>query len=189
MARLFLIRHGEPQAAWGGGDLDPELSPEGLRQVEAVSLTLAALGLNRAVSSPMRRCQQTAAPFGHVQRLDISLEPRISEVSAPAGISDRRAWLAENFPWQGGAPVDWRVLSPALHRWRNDLLSALSELPDKTAVFTHFIAINAVVGAALGRGDTIVCRPDYASITEIETTAAGLKLVRQGAQMSDGDVR
>jgi hypothetical protein len=56
-------------------------------------------------------------------------------------------------------------------------------------VFTHFIAINVIVGAALGVEHTIVCTPDHASITEIDIGAGALRLVRHGASMQVDDVR
>jgi broad specificity phosphatase PhoE len=60
---------------------------------------------------------------------------------------------------------------------------------DDSAVFTHFIAINVIAGAALGVEHTIVCTPDHASITEIEVKEGVLRLVRHGAAMRVDDVR
>src|SRR5690606_25290462 len=62
-----LLRHGEtvltPEKRFSGsGGSDPELSAVGLRQAEAVASALAERGeVQAVVSSPLRRCQQTAS--------------------------------------------------------------------------------------------------------------------------------
>jgi hypothetical protein len=56
-------------------------------------------------------------------------------------------------------------------------------------VFTHFIGINVIAGAALGAEHTIVCTPDHASITELEVNDGALRLIAFGAEMQVDDVR
>ena len=41
MARLFLIRHGKPEAAWGGDQVDPGLSERGRAQAARAAEALA----------------------------------------------------------------------------------------------------------------------------------------------------
>lgn len=189
MHRLFLIRHGAPEAAWGDAD-DPGLSAAGQAQAEAAALRLAGEAGLALVSSPMRRCRETAAPLERMLGAPARIEPRVSEVATPAGIGNRRAWLGETFPWRAGAPGrPWASLAPSLHAWRAQVLAAARAIAADSAVFTHFIAINAIVGAALGRDDTIVCRPDHASITELRVGDGALTLVRLGAAMGEGEVR
>lgn len=190
MTRLFLIRHGEPEAAWGGGADDPGLSESGREQAAAASEVLGSLGRLAIISSPMKRCRETAAPFEMRTGLQARIEPRVSEVVAPSGVTDRRAWLRENFPWdEGRARRHWSVADPALRAWRDSVVAAMLELREDTAVFSHFIAINAIAGAATRSEDTIVCVPGYASITEIESRDGALHLVRFGASMVQGEVR
>jgi broad specificity phosphatase PhoE len=55
-------------------------------------------------------------------------------------------------------------------------------------VFTHYVAINAIVGAALGVDDTIVCRPAYASITTLDADGDGLRIVALGAETASVQV-
>lgn len=186
MTRIFLIRHGEPEAAWGQAD-DPGLSEAGRRQAELAAEALPA-GL-RAVTSPMARCRQTAAPYEARFGGAALVDARVSEVATPAGLSDRRAWLAETFPWRAGSNArEWRTLSPALHEWRDDVWAAVHAADADTAFFTHFIAINAVVGAALGQTQTIVFKPAHASITELALEGGALRVVTLGARMDGGDV-
>ncbi|HYD87420.1 MAG TPA: histidine phosphatase family protein [Vitreimonas sp.] len=189
MARLFLIRHGEPEAAWGSADDDPGLSSSGRAQAEAAAQALLAEGALAAFTSPMRRCRETAASYERLAGVRAAIEPRVSEVPTPAGVSDRRTWLQQNFPWRGGAPRTWSALDEALHAWRREMLACIRAFERDTAVFTHFIAVNVIAGAALGREDTIVCKPGYASITEIEVSPGGLRLVRFGDEMQTGEVR
>ena len=187
MKRLFLIRHGEPGAAWGEAD-DPGLSAKGRAQaVQAAEALPAGLAI---ISSPMSRCRETAAPYEARLGAPARIDPRVSEVATPAGVADRRAWLQEHFPWRAGAPGrNWATLAPGLHHWRNEVLAAARGIAGDSAVFTHFIAINALVGAALGRADTIVCRPNHASITEIAVSDDELRLIALGESMDGGDVR
>jgi len=190
MTRLFLVRHGEPEAAWGGADNDPGLSDAGRAQAERAAAELAAaVGKVALLSSPMRRCQETATPYARAVGAPARLERRISEVPTPPNVDDRRIWLQQNFPWRGGPARAWAEVGPPLRDWRGDVLNYVRSIGEDTVAFTHFIAINVIAGAALGRDETIVCKPDYASITEIEITPSGLRLVRHGAEMILGEVR
>lgn len=190
MARLFLIRHGEPEAAWGGAVDDPGLSEQGRAQAEVAAEALVKERVMTALSSPMRRCQETAAPYLARTGMALEIDPGFGEVMTPGDVKDRRAWLAENFPWRAGAGVrDWTAVDGALRQWRADVVRRACEVRVDTAVFTHFIASNAIVGAAMDRPQTIVFRPDYASITELEVLNGALYLRGLGAEMRDGEVR
>jgi broad specificity phosphatase PhoE len=64
--QLVLIRHGEVEAAYQrvfGGRLDMNLSPRGHEQAGALARWLARQPLNAVYASPMKRVQQTLAPF------------------------------------------------------------------------------------------------------------------------------
>lgn len=189
MTRVFLIRHGEPAAGFGEAD-DPGLTETGRAQADAAARALARLGPLKIVSSPMQRCRETAAPFGALSSVDISIDVRVSEVATPPGVADRMDWLRQTFPWRENAVgTIWPALPPLLWAWRADVLAALTDRREDCAVFTHFIAINAIVGAALGRAETIVCRPDHASVTEMRIEDGVLKLIELGAEMKAGEVR
>ena len=62
------------------------------------------------------------------------------------------------------------------------LLDALASVAQESVVCSHFIAINAVVGAALGRDDVVVFRPDHASITCVDVTQGRIRVVDLGRQ-------
>jgi len=64
--QLALIRHGEVEAAYQrvfGGRIDMNLSPRGQQQAIALARWLARQPLNAVYASPMKRVQQTLAPF------------------------------------------------------------------------------------------------------------------------------
>jgi broad specificity phosphatase PhoE len=190
MIRLFLVRHGEPEAAWGGAVDDPGLSEAGRTQAEAAARALAEVGPLAILSSPMKRCRETAAPFGARSGTDARVEARVSEVVAPAGVTDRRSWLRENFPWdEGVARRWWSDVDPALRAWRDSVVGAMLEQRQDCAVFSHFIAINALASVAMRSNETIVCVPGYASITEFSVRDGELELVRLGESMVRGEVR
>lgn len=190
MPRLFLIRHAEPEAAWGGADHDPGLNEKGRQQAEVAANALMRLGPLALLSSPMRRCQETAAPYAALSGQAPVLEPAVSEVVAPAGIVDRRTWLRENFPWdEGGVRRKWADVDPALLAWRDDVTNAMRAVQNDSAVFSHFIAINVIVGAATGAAETMLFRPGHASITELALVDGVLRVVSLGAEMQSADVR
>jgi broad specificity phosphatase PhoE len=190
MPRLFLVRHAEPAAGWGGDALDPGLSDLGREQAAAAAHALAAMGELAVVSSPMLRCRETAAPYAALRDVAPRIEARVSEVVAPLGVQDRRIWLRETFPWDDGVPRrQWGDVPQELRAWRDACSAALREMATDTVVFTHFIAINAIVSAASGSADTIVYRPAHCSITELESSSTGLRVVRLGGEMHSADVR
>jgi broad specificity phosphatase PhoE len=190
MTRLFLIRHGEPEAAWGGAADDPGLSEPGREQAKAAARTLAGMGKFDIVTSPMKRCLDTAHYYAERINSDGIIERRVSEVVAPAGVTDRRAWLRETFPWEAGAARrQWREVDPALRDWRDSVVNCVLEFRRNTAVFSHFIAINALASVAARSEHTIVCTPGYASITEFGIRDGALHLVKLGESMVQGEVR
>jgi broad specificity phosphatase PhoE len=185
MARVHLIRHGEPARAWGAGD-DPGLSEAGRAQAARAAQILLTQQISDVLTSPMRRCRETAAVLENAMQFKARIEPRVSEAEAPDG-ADRRAWLAATFPWgEGAAATLWRDLDPTLQRWREAVIEAVRAIEQDAAVFTHFIAINALVGAALGEARTIVARPALGSVTVLDVTSGALRIETLGEQLREG---
>ncbi len=190
MPRLFLIRHAEPAAGWGGAHADPGLTELGHAQAMTAAQALAQYGPLAVLTSPMARCRETAAPYAALRGVEALIEPRVSEVVAPPGVTDRPAWLRSNFPWDAGlARRQWRDIDAELQSWRDEAVSAMLAITRDSAVFSHFIAINAIVSAALGSDKTVVFRPGHASITELDVSPRGLSVVMLGAEMQSADVR
>jgi hypothetical protein len=70
--------------------------------------------------------------------------------------------------------------------WRRSVVTALQALPHDCVVFTHYIAINVAAGAAQAREDVLCFRPDHASVTVIQTSPQGLRLVELGREAQTG---
>ncbi len=172
---IALIRHGEPAAGWGDA-ADPGLSDLGRRQAEAVAQAVSALGFSGVVTSPMQRCRETAAPFAAALSVSPEVLEAVSEVGTPEAVADRVAWL------RGVMAGTWADAGAELAGWRHAAVEAVSALPDGTAVFSHFVAINAIVGALEGVDDVIVFRPGHCSLTRLGRTGAGLTVIERGSE-------
>jgi len=184
MPKLYLIRHARPAAGWGE-HADPGLDATGQRQAEEVARTLSQT-LDRApiFTSPLCRCRETAQPLEVLWEQSARvLEPVAELPSPPLPLEARQRWLRKTM--QG----TWRELSdnapagsPDYLGWRRTLLESLDRLQEDSVVFSHFIAINVAVGAALARDDVVCFWPDHASVTCVETANGRLRLVDLGRQ-------
>ena len=103
--QILLIRHGESEAIAGSSDaIDCALSPRGLSEAAAVAAAVAASGaVSRILSSPYRRCLQTAEVIRRVVQAPAEVLPALHEHHHdpyPAGAWPlaSRSQLAEAFP-------------------------------------------------------------------------------------------
>ena len=76
----------------------------------------------------------------------------------------------------------WRDQDEALLAWQRELVNCLTEMTADTAIFSHYVAINAAVGAATDDDRVLIFRPDNGSITILETDGVELRLVQRGAE-------
>jgi len=187
MTRLYLIRHGRPAAVWGGDEEDPGLDETGRAQARSVASSLLDLPQSqrpRAVaSSPLRRCRETAQPFAEALGVEIEIVPAVGEIPTPAGLSlsERPAWLRQAFAGRWCdivGDLDYDI-------WRRSVAAAAADRPG-TAIFSHFVAINAVLSVLDRRDDVIGFRPDHVSVTTLEADAGGLALVDRGREATTG---
>jgi broad specificity phosphatase PhoE len=177
MPTIYMIRHGEAAAGWGE-DLDPGLSERGRVQAEAAAVIMQTRAPSplRIVSSPLRRCRETASPLAQRWRSEAAIDERVAEVpSSAASLDERAAWLRQI--WR----CEWNEL-PELHAWRRSVVDALNELKNDTVIFTHYVAINVAVGEATKDNRLICFRPDNASVTVLETGSGTLRLVEKGRE-------
>ncbi len=173
---IYLVRHGEAAAKWGDAP-DPGLSARGKVQAETVAGQLIELGATSAISSPMLRCRETAEPFERIAGLEARIEPRISEIETPPDAGTRTDWL------QTLMHGTWDTSPHDFTAWRSGIVTAIRSLPARSAVFTHFIAINAIVGLIEARPEVVVFRPGNASVTVLEQTGEGLSVLRRGEEI------
>lgn len=177
MPRLHLVRHGRAAAAWGDRP-DPGLDDLGVAQAVAVARTLEALGPLPVVSSPRRRAQETAAPLARRWDVEVEVEARWDEVPSPPGpAAVRRDWLSSALASR------WVDLGPEVDGWRAGIVDACCAAASDLVVFTHFVAINAVVAAAEADDAVTVFLPANASVTVVDVEADGrLRVVVRGAE-------
>lgn len=172
---IYLIRHGEPAASWGAHP-NPGLTELGARQALAAAEELAKIGAKRAITSPLARSRETAAQFEKLMETHARIEAGVGEVITPEGIEDRAQWL------KGVMAGTWDHASSDLQDWRRTVLATVEKLPDDTAVFSHFVAINVIVGLLNGDDRVVVFKPGHASITKLERRGGRLVVAELGSE-------
>ena len=178
-----MIRHGRPASTWGDVDLDPGLDAVGAEQARAVAQDLMALPFgerpSRVVSSPLRRCRETAQPLADALGVAVEIEPRVGEIPTPAALdaADRPAWLREAFQGRWSEIKGDRDYGA----WTQDVAQGVASHPG-AAVFSHFVALNAAVSVATGEGKVAAFRPDHVSVTVFELVDDHLILVENGRE-------
>jgi broad specificity phosphatase PhoE len=175
MPLLYLVRHGEPASGWGQSDPDPGLSRLGMAQAAHAARALRGHLVGAAITSPLARCRETAGAYEMEACVVARVSEGVREVPTPPGATDRPAWLAAVM---AGA---WRD-DPALAAFRDGVVKTLLALEHDTAVFSHFVAINAAVGAALDVDTVSVFKPAQASITILDNKDGRLRLIERGAE-------
>ena len=177
ISRVHLVRHGRASAGWDT-DLDPGLDEVGRSQAEETARRLAVLEPVAIVSSPLRRCQETAAFLGDLWRgVPIQIEPRVAEIPSPSGLA-----MHERVPWLRMAMAgSWTDLGQEYQDFRRTVVDYVAGLAAGTVVFSHFIAINVVIGACLGDDRVVIDSLDNASVTVVDVDTMGqLHLVERG---------
>jgi broad specificity phosphatase PhoE len=171
MTRLFLVRHGRASAGWDA-HLDPPLDDVGRAQADVVAARFGAGPVMDIVSSPMQRCKQTAAPLAGRWRTAVRIEPGVAEIPSPAAVAmaDRVTWL------RNVMAGTWADLDEPYGAFRRNVVDSLRLLGVDTVVFSHFIAINAAIGAATGDDRLVIHRLDNCSVTEFEIVNGELVL-------------
>lgn len=191
-ATFVLLRHGEtaltPQKRFSGsGGTDPELSAVGRGQAEHAADAFAARGtIQEIVSSPLRRCRETAGAVAARLGLEVRIEEGLRETDFGAweGLTfgevrerygaDLDAWLAsaKAAPTSGGesfAEVARRVAAT-----RDRLITRYAGRT--VLVVTHVTPIKTLVRLALG------APPE--SLFRMELSAASVSAV---AYYTDGN--
>jgi broad specificity phosphatase PhoE len=175
MTRLYLVRHGRAAAGWNT-DPDPGLDDIGHRQAAAVADRLAALGPLPIVSSPLLRCRQTAAPLAERWGAEVVIEPAVAEIPSPHGVpmADRIEWL------RLAMAGTWTDLGSRYVEYRDRVVRCLASMSSDAVVFSHFVAINAAIGAAIDDDDLVIHSLDNCSVTVVDVVDGALQLVESG---------
>ena len=97
MALIMLIRHGRTSGNSSGrfiGQYDEPLDEEGRRQAGLLVPRLTRFEPDRAISSDLKRCTQTMAPFAAASGMRIETDPGLREVGDGewTNMSPERLW-------------------------------------------------------------------------------------------------
>lgn len=183
MQIVHVIRHGRPASTWGGADDNPGLDEVGAAQARSVADAILALPVEqrptRVVSSPLRRCRETAEPLALALGVQIEIDPRVGEIPTPAALSadERPGWL------RGAFAGRWDEIKGDLDytAWIHSVAAALREYGG-VAVFSHFVALNGAVSVATGHPEVMAFRPDHCSRTVFAIEGERLILVEKGRE-------
>lgn len=186
MTKIYIVRHGEAAASWGE-DIDPPLSEKGRQQASEAAHSIAKLipDMNgvQCISSPIKRAHETAGFFSESQKKAIVIEPRVAEIPSPGKtLKDRMPWLREVMR------SDWNTLSPELTQWRQDCIDFVLSLQADSVIFSHYIAINVLIGHCQKDDRVISYHPDNCSIHQFEVSQTengrALSIIELGTQAS-----
>lgn len=181
---LILVRHGQTASNASGlllGRIDPPLTELGRRQAASLADVAGVAGAVRVVSSPLRRCRETAAFLG------------------PPVTTDER-WVEIDYGEYDGVPLA-EVPAEIWTTWRADpswappggeslvdvgarVRAACEQLAAEAAgsdvvVVSHVSPIKAAVAWALGAGDAVAWRMflDVAAVCRIAVGTRGPSLL------------
>jgi broad specificity phosphatase PhoE len=178
MAVVRLVRHGRATGGWDA-DPDPGLDDVGRAQASALAEHLAPLvdgATPRLVTSPFRRCRETAGPLAERWSIAAVVEPLVAEIPSPDGIP-----FGRRVPWlQAAMASTWTDLGPRYVTYRDDVATYVAGRREDTVIVSHFVAINAVIGVCTGDDRVLIHRLDHTSVTVVTTSGAGLELVEVG---------
>jgi broad specificity phosphatase PhoE len=181
VGHVVLVRHGRAAAAFDAHP-DPGLDEVGARQAEEMAGALALFGPMPLYTSPLRRCRETAAALAARWGVEPLVDDGVGEIPTPdgeVGIGARGKWLDRVLH------ETWGVQADALQAWRQRVVDTVSRIgvAGDAVVVTHFVAVNAVVGAATGDDRVLCFSPVNCSRTEVRVDDDGrLHLVELGEQ-------
>lgn len=164
---LLLLRHGEtpltPERRFSGtGSGDPGLSEAGRRQAEraARSALLSSAGVTQILTSPLRRCRETAGVVAAALGLPVEVEDDLREMDFGDWEGSTFAEVEQRHPadlaaWKRSADVAPTGSSETfadLLRRTTGLARRITDTYPGTAVLavTHVTPVKAFVASALG---------------------------------------
>jgi probable phosphoglycerate mutase len=195
---LYLIRHGQSDAAWQGerwastrgAQWDPPLSEEGVRQATMLAERLLVMDLDPFVvyASSLRRARETAEAFARRAEADITLDDEL--VEAHIG-----GWEGRPFEEIIGSDPEIahhvRNQRAIWHRapgaeeadaFRARVQGSVDAIVDRhpeenVVIFAHGGVINAYIGGLLGLGQEMFFLPENTSLNSVDVDG-GTRTVR-----------
>lgn len=187
MKEIRLVRHGRASGGWDD-DPDPGLDDVGRAQAERLIERLGPSGDAAPpplVSSPLRRCRETAAPLAARWGVVPTIEPLVAEIPSPEGVE-----FGQRVPWLRAAMAGtWTELGPRYTDYRDAVVATVTALAPGAVVVSHFVAINAVIGACLGADELLLRRLDNTSVTLVGVAADGTPHLLEAGHEADTLIR
>lgn len=172
MTTLYLVRHGRAAAGWNV-DPDPPLDDLGRQQALDVAAKLSSKGPLSVYSSPLLRCQQTAFPLATAWGTQATIEPGVSEIPSPEGYSleNRAEWLREAMAgtWTQVAEKSGDLYA----QYRQRVVDTVASMREDAVIFSHYIAINVIIGEALNDDRVVVANLSNCSVTTVDVSSDG----------------
>lgn len=185
--RIALVRHGRASAGWDTA-VDPGLDELGCAQADDAAKKLDQIFVGEQVeiiTSPLVRCQQTAVEFAKLRNAPVRVCAEVAEIPSPVGVemSGRVDWL--RVAMQGS----WADLGSEYVAFRDAVVKFVQSLETSTVIFSHFIAINSVIGALTDDDRLVIRSLDNCSITLLDRDAAGNLRIAQTGHEADTLIR
>lgn len=193
MTRLYLVRHGTHGLVGkvlAGRMPGVSLSDEGHAQAERLAAHFADEKIGVVLSSPLERCQETAAPIAARQGGQVTIEPALTELHCGRWTGQEFASLKDDPAWRRWNAERGQTTVPdgeSIHTVQARVMGLLERLEsvagEPTILVTHSdvikVAVLSLLGASLDLHDRIEIDP--ASITTLELWRGGGKIVRTNA--------
>ena len=166
MVRLVFVRHGKSIHGFDRA-LDSPLSETGRTQAaEGARRIAAAFPAMPVLTSPLARAVESARALAGLWSSPLAVHSQLTEIPVPGapGIdnptgrrSTLEALMAARYP---DLPAD-------VQEWRRHLLDFIAGVRQDSVLYTHYLTINAVVGAMRSDDRVVVCDPAHGQPIEI----------------------
>ena len=186
MSKIYLIRHGQAEDGWTS--LDPGLSKAGEKQSKDLSKKINRIitGKESFVSSPLKRCLETANISLAGNDFNIEIDKTFAELPSPiSDLNKRVVWLKRVLP------LTWEELENdpvsassciSYSSWREDVIRSLLKLKGDSIIFSHYVVINSVIGWVLNSNKVVNFNPVNCSITELEINKGKISILSLGEE-------
>jgi probable phosphoglycerate mutase len=182
---LLLIRHALPNRHEPTSGLaDPDLSPVGQAQADALARWSRTQDIDAIYASPMKRARQTATPMANALGHAIVLDAGLVELDKDFGFYIPYEELEADDP-RAGKLRDWALgtdpeRNPA--EFQRTITAAVDQIVaahrgQRVAVVCHGGVINTYLAGVLGIAQYLFFRPRYTGISRVHARADGLRSV------------
>lgn len=175
---IYLIRHGEAAAKWSQSR-DPGLSDLGRQQSRDLLKNFSEPNSILSIySSPLRRARETAIPLSNKLGIEPLIDNSYRELPSPDNLDDRAGWLRARMT------ETWSEQEKGLRQWREQAVQTLMTLQQDSAIFSHYMLINAVVSLVTGNDDMVCFKPDNGSVSHFQLSGGQLNLLSLGREFN-----